>query len=171
MIFGEPWRPKTSWHWSYRWGKTPKKSRPGNLSRLGIDPGPAAWEARMLPPAPQQWIVLYCIFGFKGASTSQVIGAPNEMMIDDNDGQMIFGDLVGLKVPDIRLTGEEKPRKNPTQETCPNRGSNPGPLRDKCACYHLFHNSGHNSWTIWGLTSPKSLMMIFSLLSCPVDTG
>ena len=35
------------------------------------------------------------------------------MMKDDYDGQMIFGDLVGLKLPDIRLTGEEKPRKKP----------------------------------------------------------
>ena len=54
-----------------------------------------------------------CIFGFKGTSTSKVIGARNEMMMDDYDGQMIFGDLVGLKLPDIRLTGEEKtsPRK------------------------------------------------------------
>ena len=52
-----------------------------------------------------------CIFGFKGASTSKVIGARNEMMMDDYDGQMIFGDFVGLKLPDIRLTGEEKPRK------------------------------------------------------------
>ena len=25
------------------------------------------------------------------------------MIIDDYDGQMIFGDLVGLKLPDIRL--------------------------------------------------------------------
>ena len=41
--------------------------------------------------------------------TSQVIGANNEMMMDDYDGQMIFRDLVGLKLPDIRLTGEEKP--------------------------------------------------------------
>ena len=32
-------------------------------------------------------------------------------MTDDYEGQMIFGDLVGLKLPDIRLTGEEKPRK------------------------------------------------------------
>ena len=83
-----------------------------------------------------------CIFGFKGASTSQVIGDRNEMMMDDYDGQMIFGDLVGLKLPDIRLIGEEKPRKNLTQETCPDRGSNPGPLRDKRACYHLFHSGG-----------------------------
>ena len=82
------------------------------------------------------------IFGFKGALTSKVIGARNEMMMDDYDGQMIFGDLVGLKLPDIRLAGEEKPRKNLTQETCPDRGSNPGPLRDKRACYHLFHSGG-----------------------------
>ena len=68
-----------------------------------------------------------CIFGFKGASTSKVIGARSEMIMDDYDGQMIFGDLVGLKLPDIRLTGEEKPRENLTQETCPERGSNPGP--------------------------------------------
>ena len=50
-----------------------------------------------------------------------IFGARNEMMMDDYDGQMIFGDLVGLKLPDIRLTGEEKPRKNLTQETCPDR--------------------------------------------------
>ena len=62
--------------------------------------------------------------------------------MDDNDGQMIFGDLGGLKLPDICLTGEETPRKNLTQETCPNRGSNPGPLRDKRACYHLLHSGG-----------------------------
>ena len=83
-----------------------------------------------------------CIFGFKGTSTSKVIGARNEMMIDDYDGQMIFGDLVGLKLPDICVKGEEKTRKNITQETCPNRGSKPGPLRDKRACYHLLHSGG-----------------------------
>ena len=64
------------------------------------------------------------------------------MMSDDNDGQMIFGDLGGLKLPDICLTGEEKSRKNLTQETCPERGSNPGPLRDRRACFHLVHSGG-----------------------------
>ena len=83
-----------------------------------------------------------CIFGLKGVSTSKVIGTRNEMMMGDYDGQMIFGDPVGLKLPDIRLTGEEKPRKNLTQEACPDRGSNPGPLRDKPACYHLLHSGG-----------------------------
>ena len=55
---------------------------------------------------------------------------------------MILGDLGGLKIPDICLTGEEKPQKNLTQETCLDRGSNPGPLRDKRACYHLLHSGG-----------------------------
>ena len=44
------------------------------------------------------------------------------MSDDDNDGQMIFGDLGGLKLPDIRLTGEEKSRKNLTRP-----GIKPGP--------------------------------------------
>ena len=34
---------------------------------------------------------------------------------------MIFGNLGGLKLPDICLTGEEKPQKNLTQETCRTR--------------------------------------------------
>ena len=68
-----------------------------------------------------------CIFGFKGASTSKVIGARNEMMMDDYDGQMIFGELVGLKLPDIRLTGEEKPRKKPHPGNLSRPGIEPGP--------------------------------------------
>ena len=85
---------------------------------------------------------MYVYLRFSGASTSRVIGARNEMMMDGYNGQMIFGDLVGLKLPDIRLTGEEKTRKNLNQETCPDRVSNTGPLRDKRACYHLFHSGG-----------------------------
>ena len=36
--------------------------------------------------------------------------------MDDNDGQMIFGDLGGLKLPDICLTGEENPEKTSTRK-------------------------------------------------------
>ena len=50
---------------------------------------------------------------------------------DDNDG---------IKLPDICLKGEEKPRKNLTEETCPVRGSNPDPLRDWRASYRLAHS-------------------------------
>ena len=58
MIMMAKWYSGTlwaSWHTSYRWGKTPKKPHPGNLSRPGIEPGPAAWQARMLPLVPQRW--------------------------------------------------------------------------------------------------------------------
>ena len=43
------------------------------------------------------------------------------MMIDDddNDAQIIFGDLGGLKLPDICLTGEEKPEKTSPRELVP----------------------------------------------------
>ena len=64
------------------------------------------------------------------------------MIDDDNDGQMIAVDLGGLKRPDICLTAEEKPWKNLTQKTCPDRGSNPGPLRDRRACYLMTHSGG-----------------------------
>ena len=64
---------------------------------------------------------------------------------DDYDGQMIFGDLVSLKFPDICLTDEEKPRKILTQEICPDRELNPGPLRDRRACYRLLHSGGQGS--------------------------
>ena len=44
------------------------------------------------------------------------------MMIgDDNDDQMIFGDLGGLKLLDIGLTGEEKPRKTSPRKLVPTR--------------------------------------------------
>ena len=38
---------------------------------------------------------------------------------DDNDGQMIFGDLGDLKLPDIRLTGEENPEKTSPRKLVP----------------------------------------------------
>ena len=47
---------------------------------------------------------------------------------DDNDGQMIFGDL---KLPDICLAGEDKPH--------PGNLSRPG-IELGRACYRLFHS-------------------------------
>ena len=64
------------------------------------------------------------------------------MIMDDNDGQMIFGDLGDLKLPDICLIGKGKTPKKVTQETCPDRGSNPGPLRDRRECYRLALSGG-----------------------------
>ena len=49
------------------------------------------------------------------------------MIDDDNDGQMIFGDLGGLKIPDICLTGEEKTREKPHPGTLSQPRIEPGP--------------------------------------------
>ena len=50
-------------------------------------------------------------------STRSVI--PTRRIWNDDDGQMIFGDLGGLKFPDIYLTGEEKPRKTSLRKLVP----------------------------------------------------
>ena len=41
------------------------------------------------------------------------------MIDDDNNGQMIFGDLGGLKLPEICLTGEEKSRETSPRKLVP----------------------------------------------------
>ena len=46
---------------------------------------------------------------------------------DDYDGQIIFGDLGGLKIPDICLTDEEKSRKKPHPGNLSRPGIEPGP--------------------------------------------
>ena len=72
----------------------------------------------------------------------------------------------GLKFPDICLTGEEKPRKNLTQETCPELGSNLGLLHDRCTCYCLLHSSGLET-ICFSLNSVLSFKHSFFLLSEP----
>ena len=49
------------------------------------------------------------------------------MSDDDNDGQMIFGDLGGLKLPDIYLTGEKKTPKKSLPGNLSRPGIEPGP--------------------------------------------
>ena len=63
--------------------------------------------------------------------------------LDDYDGQMIFGEPWGPKASWHLCYRWGKTPKNLTQETCPDWGSNSGPLRNKRTCYHLLHSSGH----------------------------
>ena len=88
-----------------------------------------AWSVESLPSNPAAQVrlpegsgilisIYICIYEVFGRVNISGLWRP------DNDGQMIFGDLGGLERPDICLTGEEKLRKNLTQETCPDRGSN-----------------------------------------------
>ena len=76
-------------------------------------------------------------------NTHQALSHPNKANVEwwlrrPNDIRGTWG----LKFPDISLTGEGKSRKNLPQETCPDRGTNPGPLCDRRACYHLLHSGG-----------------------------
>ena len=105
-----------------------------------------------------------CIFEILGRVNLSGHWRPYWMMSDDddNDGQMIFGDLGGLKLPDICLTDEEKPRKNLTQETCPDLGSNPGPLRDRRAVPLRWSNTGIISIKAYSLyCHPASNLTLF----------
>ena len=74
---------------------------------------------------------------------------------------MIFGDLGGLKLPDICFTGEEKPRKNLTEETCPDRGSNPGPLSDVLLV--LFILFRRKTWQVFTLREPSRTRLLTAL--------
>ena len=59
--------------------------------------------------------VQYVYLGFRARQHLRLMAPVMNDEDDDNDDQMILGNLGGLKLPDICLTGEEKPRKNLTQ--------------------------------------------------------
>ena len=76
---------------------------------------------------------------------------------DDYDDQMLFRDRGGINLSDICLIGEEKPRKYLIQEICPDRASNPGPLRSRLACCRLAHSGYHFLYELLtGSTENKS---------------
>ena len=63
----------------------------------------------------------------------------------DYDGQMVFGVLVDLKLPDICLTGEEKPRRKPHPRKLSQPGIEPGPA----ACQARMLPPVPQRWTHW----------------------
>ena len=73
---------------------------------------------------------------------------------------------MGLKFPDICLTGAEKPGINLTQETCPERESNPGPLRDKRACCRLSHGAYFKIPKLNTCYKPKNKQTCENLHTC-----
>ena len=106
-------------------------------------------------------------------STSQVIGARNEMMMDDYDGQMIFGDLVGLKLPDIRLTGEEKTPKKPHPGNLSRPGIEPGPAENEVGsttCYLGRINKFWCSLQGFDLGSPRYTLHLSNLIHSQYST-
>ena len=148
-----PCGPRAFWHLSCRWGKTPRKPHPRNLSWSGIEPPPYRYIYVTQATRPYRattcrgrdlklWIIYTYFFDYIRAWTASPeewsaqcrghlrdstnkkdnIHQTHTQIIprrwiwnDDNDGQMIFGDLVDLELPDICLT----------QETCSDTGSIP----------------------------------------------
>ena len=55
--------------------------------------------------------------------------------MDDYDGQMIFGELMGLKLPDICLTGEGNPRKTSPRKLVSNGDRTGARCVTDAACY------------------------------------
>ena len=114
-----PWGPKVSWHLTYRWGKTPKKPHPGNLSRPGIEPGPAAWQARMLPLAPQRWtakwywtfifqikIVCWLVVELKEKNFYPGLGlepGPTMLSLDHSGGPLLFSFILFLLISSVHM--------------------------------------------------------------------
>ena len=99
---------------------------------------------RRRTPSAQPSLLMFHMskYELQGGSTSEVKGGLNEWFLMIMMAKLYSGNHGGLKLPDIPLTDEENPRTNLTQETCPDRGSNPGPLRDRRASYCLLHSGG-----------------------------
>ena len=68
---------------------------------------------------------------------------------DDCDGQMIFGDLVRLKLPDICLTDEENPPKKPHSVILSRSGIEPGPAAWKTLMLPPTTEADLNGYTIF----------------------
>ena len=83
---------------------------------------PNEWSAQLRGPPPRQ----HKHERQYTHSTHSVIPT-RRIWNDDDDGQMVFGKLGGLKFPDICLTGEEKPRNKPHPGDLSRPGIEPGP--------------------------------------------
>ena len=83
------------------------------------------------------------------------------MIMDDVDGQMIFGDLMGLMLPDIRLTDEEKPRKTSPRKLVPTGDR----TRARCVTgAHATTRSTAVDWELFGVWG--CLVVVFAALLC-----
>ena len=77
--------------------------------------GPPGWVLSTMPgPPPRQHK-----HERRYTPSTQPFILTRQIWKDDYDGQMMFRDLVGLTLPDICLTGEEKPRKTSPRKLVP----------------------------------------------------
>ena len=104
-------------------------------------------------------------------------------VMNDYDGQMIFGDLVGLKLPDIRLTVRKNLEKKPHPKNLSRSGIEPGPAawqarmlppaprycdQERKGATRLFHVHGTLKCFTTMILPPKNAVWACSILSKPV---
>ena len=105
--------PKASWHLSYRWGKTPEKPHPGNLSRPEIEPGPAVWQARMLSPVPQRWTphiwkcIVFTVDGAAVQNQTKIPGTQYMAWIPSMSQQMFKVSSMGPMFTQMPINGSK----------------------------------------------------------------
>ena len=108
------------------------------------------------PPRQHEYEKRYTLFTLPSILTKQI-------WKDDHDCQMIFGDLVGLKLPEICFIGEEKPRENLTQETS-RPGIEPGPA----AWQARMLPPAPQRWTNLSFTFLNRISLLFISSSYPI---
>ena len=150
-----------AWHLSYSWGKPRKKPQLGNWPNRGSNPGSLherqwhyLWIKYILfwPHRDLEGLSRWVSAQFRGhlRDNTNITDDTHHSLIysfqhgvyakDYCDSQMIFGDLVGLKLPEICLIVRKNPKKTHPGILSP--GSNPGPLCDRRECYRLLQNGG-----------------------------
>ena len=125
-----PCGPKAPWHLSYRWRKPRKNLAQETCPDRESNPGP-------LRDRCACYRLLHS--GFRIRQHQSGHWCPYEWFVTI----MIANDIRGWMGPKFSWHlsyGWGKTPKNLTQETCPDRESNPGPLHDRCACYRLLHS-------------------------------
>ena len=110
---------------------------------------------------------MYVYLRFLGPVNISGHWRPNEMM-DDYDGQMIFLDLVGLKLPDICLTGKENPEKTSPRKLVPTGDR----TRTRCvtsahatACSTAVDCMRSNGYAIAEIKPPARVRFVFSYVN------
>ena len=98
----------------------------------------------------REWITLFnivCmyIWGFRACQHPRSL-VPVMNYDDDNDGQMIFGDLGGLNLPDIYLQMRKNPKKTTPRKLVPTGD------RTQACCVTGTHAT---TWPLFNITTPQ----------------
>ena len=123
--------------------KPRKNPHPRNLSRPGIEPGPAAWQARMLPVAPQRWPTQNSVVKIS-SSSPKLLKSPRVKISRKEDSPVAqFATYRPIWQPWIQATSETVIFPNISWPRLPYLTQNVGELSavHKVSCHFWRHTS------------------------------